>query len=48
MLLRKGVYAYEYIDECEKLNKTTLHEKEELYSNLNTEHITDLNSDTLL
>ena len=29
LLLRKGVYSYEYIDELEKFNKTTLHEIEE-------------------
>ena len=35
MLLRKGVYPYEYI------NETTLLEKEEFYSNLNLKNITD-------
>ena len=29
------------MDDCEKLNKTSLHEKEELHSNLNMEDITD-------
>ena len=41
LLLRKGVYPYKYIDDCEKFNGTTLPEKEELYSNLNREDITD-------
>ena len=41
MLLRKGVYPYEYMDEWEKFNGTTLLEKEEFYSNLNMEDITD-------
>ena len=41
MLLRKGVYFYEYMDDWEKLNETALPEKEELYSNLNLEDITD-------
>ena len=39
-LLRKGVYPYEYMDDWEKFNETTLPEKEELYSNLNMEDIT--------
>ena len=41
LLLRKGVYPYEYIDEWEKFNETSWPEKEEFYSNLNEEDITD-------
>ena len=41
MLLRKGVHPYEYMDECEKFNETSLREKEEFYRNLNMEDITD-------
>ena len=41
MLLRKGVYPYEYMDDLEKFNETTLLEKEEFYSNLNLKNITD-------
>ena len=41
LLLRKGVYPYEYMDDWEKFNETTLPEKEEFYSNLNMEDITD-------
>ena len=41
MLLRKGVYPYEYMDEWEKFNETTLPKKEEFYSNLNMDNITD-------
>ena len=41
MLLRKGVYPYEYMDEWEKFNETLVPEKEEFYSNLNMEDITD-------
>ena len=41
MLLRKGVYPYEYMDEWEKFNETSLPEKEEFYRNLNMEDITD-------
>ena len=40
MLLRKGVCPYEYMDEWEKNNETTLPEKEEFYSNLIMEDIT--------
>ena len=40
-MLKKGVYPYEYMDECKKFNETTLPEKEEFYSNLNMEDITD-------
>ena len=41
MLLRKGVYPHEYIDEWEKFNETSLLKKEEFYSNLKMEDITD-------
>ena len=40
MLLRKGVYPYEYMDEWEKFNETNLPEKEKFYSNLNMDDIT--------
>ena len=41
LLLRKCVYPYEYMDDWEKCHETTLPEKEEFYSNLNMENITD-------
>ena len=41
MLLRKGVYTYEYKDEWEKSNNTSLPKKGEFYSNLNMEDVTD-------
>ena len=41
LLLRKGVYPYEYLDDWEKFNETTLPEKEEFYSKVNVEDITD-------
>ena len=41
LLLRKSVYPYEYIDEWEKFNETTLPGKEEFYRDLNMEDITD-------
>ena len=39
--LRKGVYPYEYMDEWERFNEIELTEKDEFYSNLNMEDITD-------
>ena len=41
LLLRKGVYPYEYMDHWEKFIKTLLPEKEDFYSHLNMEDITD-------
>ena len=41
LLLRKGVYPYEYMDHWKNFNKTTLPSKEECYSNLNMEDITN-------
>ena len=38
---RKGVYPYDYMDSFEKFNKTELPTKEEFYSILSDEHITD-------
>ena len=40
-MLQKGVYPYEYMDDWEKFNETSLPEKEDFYSNLNMDHITD-------
>ena len=42
MLLRKGVYPYEYMDNWEKFNETSLPNKESFYSNLNMENIDDI------
>ena len=41
LLLRKGVYPYAYMNDYKKVNETILHEKEEFYSNLITEDVTD-------
>ena len=41
LLLRKGAYPYEYMDDWEKFNETSLPKKEDFYSNLNMEDITD-------
>ena len=39
--MRKGVYHYEYMDDLEKFNETSLPEKEDFYNHLNMEDITD-------
>ena len=41
-MLRKSVYPIECIDNWGKFHETTLSKKEELYSNLNIEDITDV------
>ena len=41
LLLQKGVYPYEYMNDWEKFNETLLHEKEDFYSHLNMENNTD-------
>ena len=41
--MQKGVYHYEYMDHWEKFNKTP--EKEDFYSHLNMEDITNTDSD---
>ena len=42
LLLRKGVYPYEYMDNWERINETSLPSKESFYSNLNMEDINDV------
>ena len=42
LLLRKGVYPYEYMDSWERFNETSLPCKEDFYSNLNRENIDDI------
>ena len=41
MLLRKGVYTYEYMDSWDKFNETSIPNKEYFYSNLTMENITE-------
>ena len=41
LLLRKGVYPYEYMDSWERFNETSLPPKEAFYSNLELEGTTD-------
>ena len=41
-LLQKGIYPYEYMDNWEKFNETSLPENEDFYSHLNMEDITDV------
>ena len=42
LLLRKGVYPYEYMDSWERFNETSLPSKEDFCSNLNMENIDDI------
>ena len=42
LLLRKGVYPYEYMDSWERFNETSLPSKKEFYSNLNMEDIDEI------
>ena len=42
LLLRKGFYPYEYMDNWERFNETSLPSKESFYSNLNMEAIDDI------
>ena len=39
--MQKGIYPYEYMNDQEKFNGTSLPEKEDFYSHLNMEDITD-------
>ena len=42
LLLRKGVYPYEYMDNWERFNETSLPNKVPFYSNLKVENIDDI------
>ena len=42
LLLRKGIYPYEYIGDWERFDETSLPEKEVFYSSLNMEDITNV------
>ena len=41
LLLRKGVYPYEYMDSWERFNEKSLPNKKSFYSELNLEDITE-------
>ena len=41
LLLQNLFYTYEYMDYWKKFNETSLTEKQDVYSHLNTENITD-------
>ena len=40
-MLSKGAYFYQYMDDWKKFSETSLPEKEDFYSHLNIEGITD-------
>ena len=40
-MLHKVAYTYEYMDDWETFNETLLPEKEDFYSHLNMEDVTD-------
>ena len=40
-MLQKGVYPNEFMDDWENFNETSLPEKEDFYSHLNMEDVTD-------
>ena len=40
-MTKKGVYPYDYMDSFDKFNDTQLPSKEQFYSQLNDEHISD-------
>ena len=42
--MRKVVYPHEYMDDSEKLDETSLHEKEDFYSHISIEDIIDADS----
>ena len=42
LLLRKGVYPYEYADTWKRFSEISLPSKEDFYSNLNMEDISDI------
>ena len=41
LLLRKGIYPYQYLDSWERFDENTIPHKEAFYSKLNLENITD-------
>ena len=42
MLLRKGVFPYEYMDRWEKFDETALPPKKKFYNNLNLEDVFEI------
>ena len=42
LLLRKGIYPYEYMDSWERFDETSLPDKEAFYNSLNIENIADI------
>ena len=40
-ILFEGVYTYQYLDSCQRLNEALFQDKKEFYRNLTVEDITD-------
>ena len=47
LLLRKGVYPYDYIDDWSRFDEETLPDQSDSYNSLNMEEITDIDIDML-
>ena len=47
LLLRKGVYPYEYMDSWERFDEEFLPDKEAFYSSLNMEDITYVDQESI-
>lgn len=43
LMLQKNIYPYEYLDSWQRFNETSFPDKNEFYSNLTMENITDAN-----
>lgn len=46
VMSQKGVYPHDYMDSFEKLNQTIFPSKEQFYSQLNNDHISDEDTST--
>ena len=42
LVLKKGVYPYEYMDNCKRFDETSFPDEKDFYSSLNMEGITDV------
>ena len=47
LLIRKGIYPYEYMDNWDRFEETSLPRIEKFYSNLNMSGVSDVTTNTL-